>query len=143
MVRSTNPTLLSKKPSLTHRHRAMHMDPSRYPDPETYSPERFLDYPLSASAYVNSGDVAARDHFAYGDGKRICVGIHLAERSLFTLCSCLLQAFQIVHAKDSEGKEITVDPNAAMSSLAVAPLPFSAAFRVRNKDIGGLLEKVV
>jgi cytochrome P450 len=119
----------------------MHKDPKRYPEPDEYIPERFLNHPLSAPAYANSSDVAARDHFSYGDGKRICVGIHLAERSLFNLCSHLLHTFNFVRVKDSSGNLIPIDPDATRSGLVMGPLPFPVEFKVRSNKIEELLKR--
>ncbi|KEF51211.1 uncharacterized protein A1O9_12714 [Exophiala aquamarina CBS 119918] len=122
---------------------AMHHDPERYPEPFRYNPDRFLDHKLSASAYANGSDVAARDHFSYGGGKRICVGMHLAERSLFTMASRLLQTFEIKPALDENGQEIPVDTSSSRfsSSLISVALPFQARFKVRNAAVEHLLEK--
>jgi cytochrome P450 family 619 len=69
----------------------MHQDALRYTEPDKFLPERFISYHKSAAAYANSSDVAARDHFNYGGGKRICPGLHLGKQSLldfaFTVCS--------------------------------------------------------
>lgn len=119
----------------------MQMDPTRYPNPNEFIPERFLEHHLSASAYANSSDVEARDHFAYGNGRRICPGIHLAERSIFNLVSHLLQTFKILPALDANGKEIPVDINAFSNSLIVAAEPFKARFEVRSEEIHRTLER--
>jgi len=50
-----------------------------------------------------------RDHLTYGGGRRICGGIHVAERSLFLVLSRLLWGFNISLAKDEHGDEIPVD----------------------------------
>ena len=121
--------------------RAIQMDPERYPNPTAFNPDRFLEFPLSASAYANSADVAARDHFSYGGGKRICVGLHLAERSLFTLTSRLLHVFDITPALDSKGEPIPVDVDDVRTGLIMAPNPFRARFVVRNKEMAALLER--
>lgn len=121
--------------------RAMHMDPARYPDPNSFRPERFLSHPLSASAYANSPDTAARDHFSYGGGKRICVGLHLAERSLFVMTSRLLHAFDITPALDGEGHPVPVDVQGTRNGLIMSPNPFKARFVVRSAKVGELLER--
>ena len=121
--------------------RGIHRDPARYADPDTFNPDRFLGHTLTASAYANSSDVAARDHFSYGGGKRICPGIHLAERSLFAMTSRMLHVFDNLPALDSEGNDIKLDLNAISSQLIAAPLPFPARFKVRSKAIERMLEK--
>ncbi|KAI8937386.1 hypothetical protein NX059_006590 [Plenodomus lindquistii] len=120
---------------------AIHMDPNRYSNPEEFAPERYLDYNLPASAYANSPDANARDHFAYGGGKRICVGIHLAERSLFSMTSRLLHSFNIKPALDGEGQEIPVDVNNVVTALIMAPADFPARFEVRSEAIAKLLDR--
>ena len=119
----------------------MHMDAARYPNPNSFEPERFLDHPLSASAYANSSNVDARDHFSYGGGKRICVGIHLAERSLFTLTSRILHAFDIEPALDEKGNFIPVDAERTKNGLIMTAVPYKARFIVRNPKIAALLER--
>ncbi|KAJ9633607.1 hypothetical protein H2204_006813 [Knufia peltigerae] len=120
---------------------AMHMDSNRYPEPNQFRPERFLSHTLSAPAYANQPDVDARDHFSYGGGKRICVGIHLAERSLFTMTSRLLHAFDIEPALDANGKPIPVDAEGTRNGLIMSPNPFKARFVVRSEKLAELLEK--
>lgn len=70
---------------------AMHHDERRWERPDDFIPERFASHPKLASQYTSDGP--ARDHFGYGAGRRVCPGIHLAERNLFVAMAKLLWAF--------------------------------------------------
>jgi cytochrome P450 len=114
------------------------MDPERYPDPEAFQPGRFLEHPLSASAYANSPDANQRDHFSYGGGKRICVGIHLAERSLFNMTSRILQIFKL---GPNSSQPLPTSPEDVNTRLIMSPKDFDVKFEVRSEKIGELLER--
>jgi cytochrome P450 len=64
---------------------------------------------LTAGEYAAHPDVSQRDHFSFGGGRRICPGIHVAERSVFLNLARLLWGFNIEHAKDENGNIILVD----------------------------------
>lgn len=117
------------------------MDAERYPDPEKFEPERFLNHPLSASAYANNPDVDERDHFSYGGGRRVCIGLHLAERSLYSMISRVLHTFDIKPGLDKDGSEIPIDVDAYTTSLTSFVKPFKARFTVRNPQIQETLDK--
>lgn len=70
---------------------ALHHDGDRWKSPEAFIPERYEDFPALAPVYATSSD--KRDHLGYGAGRRICPGIHLAERNLFIATAKLLWAF--------------------------------------------------
>lgn len=117
------------------------MDENRYPHPNEFQPERFINHTLSASAYANSSNADQRDHFAYGGGKRICVGLHLAERSLFNMVSRLLHAFEILPPVDDKGRTMKVDVDDMRTALIMSPNPFQARFKVRNDEIARSLDR--
>ena len=62
----------------------MHHDSKRWQEPEHFQPERFSDFPALASVYAVSSEGNKRDHFGYGASRRICPGMHLAERNLWS-----------------------------------------------------------
>ncbi|KAH7392848.1 cytochrome P450 [Pyrenochaeta sp. MPI-SDFR-AT-0127] len=77
-------------------------DPTRHQDPERFWPERFEGDLTTSEESKNASDVKKRDHFAFGSGRRICPGYHIAERSLAIAIMRLVWAFEIVpapHAK--------------------------------------------
>ncbi|KAI0349583.1 cytochrome P450 [Trametes cingulata] len=108
-------------------HWAISRDPDVYPDPDAFKPERWLD---------EKGKM--RDDlkfYNWGFGRRICPGIHVAERSVFINTALTLWAF-----------EITEDPAHPIDTMAVKdgsfahPLPFVARFKPR---IANLREKIL
>ena len=68
--------------------RAILRDPVRYPEPDSFRPERFLD-----------SDGSLRDDpvltTAFGFGKRICPGRHFVDTTLFIVVASLLSVFNI------------------------------------------------
>ncbi|KAI0023477.1 cytochrome P450 oxidoreductase [Xylariomycetidae sp. FL0641] len=70
----------------------MHHDGARWERPDDYEPSRYAaSHPKLASHYTSDGP--KRDHFGYGAGRRVCPGIHLAERNLFVAMAKLTWAF--------------------------------------------------
>ena len=69
---------------------ALHNDEDRWKNPEAFIPERYEDFPELSPVYASSDK---RDHLGYGASRRICPGIHLAERNLFIATAKLLWAF--------------------------------------------------
>lgn len=71
----------------------IHMDPDQQHDPSKFIPERYAKHSLLAPEYVPGGS-EERDHYGYGVGRRICPGIHLAERNMLLGIAKLLWAFK-------------------------------------------------
>jgi hypothetical protein len=88
--------------------------------------------------YAGSPDYANRDHYAYGSGRRICVGIHLAERTQWRIIARLLWAYKILPAVDEMGREVGLEERFREEFL-VCPEPFKVRFVPRS----GLHERVV
>lgn len=91
--------------------RAMSRDERRYPNPHAFNPERFFN---------DDGSLKPNDvlHIAYGFGRRMCVGRHFADTSVWSTIAKVLAVFQISKPLDENGVEITVEPKFT-SALAV------------------------
>ncbi|KAH7146631.1 cytochrome P450 [Dactylonectria estremocensis] len=118
----------------------IHMDPERHTNPRQFNPDRYAeDYQSLADAAANK-DASKRDQFTFGAGRRICPGIHVAERSLFLGMSRLLWAFDIEPSLDSDGKPILPDPDRLTQGFVCMPQEFPARILPRSK---GKKEKVI
>ena len=111
--------------------RAIHMNSKLHKDPETFDPSRYLSKPLSAAEYINSNDPFDRDHFTYGAGRRVCPGVHVAERSLYINIVRTLWGFNIKKPVGADGRPIEPDTAMIRGFLSV-PKPFAADFSVRS-----------
>lgn len=73
----------------------LNKDPDRYDNPDGFDPLRFIDDDLDAYSSAVHSDYMKRDHFHYGFGRRICMGLEMGEASLFIAVSRILWAFNI------------------------------------------------
>lgn len=109
------------------------MDPKRHPNPRVFDPSRYAnDYQTAGEAAANP-DASKRDQFVFGAGRRICQGMHIAERSLFLGISRMLWAFNFEKAKDENGNEITPDISKLVEGLFALPEPFPAKITPRSE----------
>ncbi|KDQ65052.1 hypothetical protein JAAARDRAFT_146391, partial [Jaapia argillacea MUCL 33604] len=102
-------------------HWSIGRDPEVFPDPETFNPQRWIN---------KDGNI--RDdirYFNFGFGRRVCVGQHVANRSLFINTALLLWAFTI-----SQNPAKPIDTLAFTNTANVHPLPFEAKFEPRIDD---------
>ncbi|KAH8102961.1 cytochrome P450 [Cristinia sonorae] len=102
-------------------------DPSIFPDPEEFRPSRWL-----------TDDGNMRDdlkHFDFGFGRRVCPGVHVAERSLAITTALLLWAFDIV-----EDPSYPIDTFGLTDAPITHPLPFKVKFFPRNAHLRSLME---
>jgi len=121
---------------------AIHHNPEFYEDDEAFNPDRFLGYPKLASEYAGSANWKDRDHYGYGAGRRVCPGMHLAERNMWRITSKLLWAFDISEPIDPvTGKTVTLDPDAYNSGITQAPLPFKVRIVPRSQEHAAALQR--
>lgn len=113
---------------------SVHFDSKRHPNPEVFDPERWMDekWDISAAEAAAQKDPTRRDHFAYGVGRRICPGIHVAENSLFLLVSRVLWGFNITN-EIVDGKKVEVDVNRYAGGGLAKPDLFKAKIEPRSE----------
>ncbi|KAG1548549.1 hypothetical protein G6F49_009865 [Rhizopus delemar] len=87
---------------------AMHKNPDFYKDPDEFIPERFLNNTNRMGAAANT-KIEDRDHFGFGWGRRICPGIHLAEKEVFNFFVRFFSKFTIETELDSQGQHVKLD----------------------------------
>uniref|UniRef100_A0A8H7XY19 Cytochrome P450 n=1 Tax=Psilocybe cubensis TaxID=181762 RepID=A0A8H7XY19_PSICU len=110
---------------------AMTHDESVYEEPFKFKPERFFN----ADGSLNNDDRI----LAYGFGRRVCVGKHVASNSMWLLIASILACFSIEPARDKDGKEIEINHEYSESGFMSRKLEFQCSFVVRSPDI----EKVI
>ncbi|KAG2154435.1 cytochrome P450 [Suillus bovinus] len=87
---------------------AMARNPEKYPNPTRFMPERYM-----SKVAVEESSTRDRDDisFAFGFGRRVCVGRHVADASLFAAVVNILAIFRVERAPgwnvgpDAEGVE--------------------------------------
>lgn len=74
-------------------------------------------------------------HYGYGAGRRMCPGLHLAERNMWRIASKLLWAFDISEPLDpTTGNVVHLDENAYTSAILMCPLPFKINVVPRSQE---------
>ena len=73
-------------------------------------------------------------HYAYGAGRRMCPGVHLAERNQWRIVSKLIWAFDITEPIDpTTGKTIELAPEDYSNGLLHAPNPYKVIFKPKSQ----------
>ena len=130
-----------------------HAEGQGYNDSYGFNPDRYIDHHKLANDYAGSADYSQRgksrsltitrsiltrrrnqDHYGYGAGRRMCPGVHLAERNQWRIVAKLLWAFEILEPTDpTTGKTMPLDVDAYSNGLLHAPLPFKVTFKPRSR----------
>jgi hypothetical protein len=131
---------LAAENSDSKSHRAIHRDPDLWSNPDAFDPSRYLDHAASAADYINASDPTMRDHFSYGAGRRVCPGVHVAERSLFINISRVLWGFNLAKKIRKDGKVVEVTEKMAPGFFSV-PENFECDIRPRSDKHAELMRR--
>jgi len=113
----------------------IHHNEDKYPDSFAFNPDRFLGDTLTCAESSKLSNAMDRDHWAFGAGRRICPGIHVAERELWLAISRLLWAYEIRALPD---EPISLEEYEGESGRT--PLPYRITLTPRHDRVQTLLE---
>ncbi|KAF8342404.1 cytochrome P450 [Amanita rubescens] len=114
---------------------SMMRDEEMYPDPESFKPERFFN-----DDGTLNGDTVP---YAFGFGRRVCVGRHLAESVLWLFVACVLSTFNIAKARDEKGVEIEIDRDGYSDSVVSTSLPFDCSITPRSSRAENIIHDAI
>ncbi|KAF8880400.1 cytochrome P450 [Infundibulicybe gibba] len=110
---------------------AMTRDESVYKDANRFQPERYFE-----NGELNNDDTV----LAFGFGKRICVGQHLASSSIWLAIVNVLATLNIGKAKDSQGNDIEIEEKYTTDALATHPCAFPCSVTPRSSKSRELID---
>ncbi|KAJ4986250.1 cytochrome P450 [Stagonosporopsis vannaccii] len=115
---------------------ALHMDPERNPNPRTFDPNRFVGDLRTEFECATASNASSRNNYIFGAGRRVCQGMHIAERSLFLATVRLIWAFEFSRSVDSATGRLAPLPDVdnLVGGLTVQPAPFAVAITPRTFD---------
>jgi len=114
-------------------------DEKVYEDPNRFWPDRYIKSEMGTREGVDDSD--RRLNFAFGSGRRICPGIHLANNSVILNSMNLLWAFNFGEATDPKtGKAIKCDIWDYAKGILTAPNPYKCSIVPRSPHHAELIE---
>ncbi|KAJ7098285.1 cytochrome P450 [Mycena epipterygia] len=103
-------------------------DDEIFPEPFTFRPERYLTDDDRAGSTVAA---------AFGFGRRICPGMHIAENSVFIAIATILCVFRISKSVNEHGK--VLEPAVEYDGFISHPRPFKCKIELRSKGFEDLI----
>ncbi|KAH9856147.1 cytochrome P450 [Lenzites betulinus] len=108
----------------------MTQDPTLYPEPQAFRPERWLEMDAATAAQADPR------RFVFGFGRRVCPGRDFADAGVWLAMACVIALFDVGKAVDAYGHEITPPPEFTSGFvrrvLFPHPKPFACAVRPRG-----------
>ncbi|RPD56282.1 cytochrome P450 [Lentinus tigrinus ALCF2SS1-7] len=109
-------------------------DPKTFPNPDVFLPERYLKDGVPNPDTLDASDVV------FGYGRRICLGRHLSDASLFINVASVLHVFKITPPLDANGKPKKVEAKMSSGFLSY-PSGFECAIEPRSPSAEALLRE--
>ncbi|KAF7328702.1 Cytochrome p450 [Mycena sanguinolenta] len=109
-----------------------------YDDPENFNPDRYLLTENGTKPGVDGSNL--RPTFAFGAGRRICPGLHVAQHTINLSIMNLLWAFEFHKAVDPKGNPIEVDTMDYLSGLTAKPRSFKCRITPRSAEKAEIIE---
>jgi len=110
-------------------------DPSVYPDPFAFKPERFSDHETNTLAGINDIPDAA-----FGFGRRMCPGRWLAFQSIRIAVASILSVYNISKAIDENGQ--TIEPRVEYTPMLLShPIPFKCRIIPRSEHAAAIIRQ--
>lgn len=114
--------------------RAFLRNPAKYPDPDNFRPERWLEPGWPTCQLPLTVYPTIKGMSSFGFGQRACLGQTLTKDELLVACGGLLWGFDLKKKVDPvTGLEIDVPTTASNSLLIIKPDPFQMAFVPRSE----------
>lgn len=85
---------------------SIHREPKRYPDPDSFRPERWLDPDWPTCREPSTVHPNLQNFSSFGFGRRICPGQHIAERSLYILVARIAWFCDILQTIGEDGQAV-------------------------------------
>ncbi|KAF8895097.1 cytochrome P450 [Infundibulicybe gibba] len=109
---------------------AMTHNENIFTNPDKFQPERYFD----SQGNLNDDDTI----LAFGFGRRVCAGQHLASTSVWLIITNVLAALSIAKAKDSQGNDIEIEGGYTDGAVN-HPHPFLCSITPRSPNIHELI----
>ncbi|KAJ5822443.1 hypothetical protein N7447_004783 [Penicillium robsamsonii] len=103
--------------SVMQSHYLLHTDPTIFPEPYTFEPQRWIDNPSLRANYF----------LGFGRGTRVCLGINLANAELYLTVAYICARFDMELFETERGRDVDV----VMDSVIGQPSLESKGIRVK------------